>query len=41
VEEDRLLLRRGDGVVEVLPGEVRHLVNGLVEGAARLVDEQV
>ena len=38
VEEGRLLVRRGDSTVEVLPHEVRRLVDALVEGAGRLVD---
>jgi hypothetical protein len=40
VGHDRLLVRRGSDVVEVLAGEVRHLVDALVEGAVRLVDRQ-
>ena len=40
VQEDRLLVRRGSAVVEVLPREVRHLVDALVEAAARLEDEK-
>jgi hypothetical protein len=39
--QDRLLLRRGDDVVEVLPAEVWHLVDALVEGATRVVDRKV
>lgn len=31
VEEDRLLVRRGSAVVEVLPHEVRHLVDAQVQ----------
>jgi hypothetical protein len=40
VGHDRLLVRRGSDVIEVLAGEVRHLVDALVEGAAGLVDGQ-
>jgi hypothetical protein len=40
VEEGRLLVRRGASTVAVLPHEVRHLVDALVEGATRLVDGQ-
>jgi hypothetical protein len=40
VGEDRLLLKRGSAAVEVLPHEVRHLVDALVEAAVRLVDRQ-
>ena len=40
VREDRLLVRRGGAVVKVFPHEVRHLVDALVEAAARLVDRQ-
>jgi hypothetical protein len=40
VGEDRLLVRRGQDVIEVLPGEVRHLVDALVEAAARLVAQK-
>jgi hypothetical protein len=32
IEKDRLLVRRGDDVVEVLPREVRHVVDALVGG---------
>jgi hypothetical protein len=39
VHEDRLLLQRGSAVVEVLPHEVRHLLDALVEAAGRLVDQ--
>jgi hypothetical protein len=35
-----LRVRRGAATVAVSPGEVRHLVAALVEGAARLVDQQ-
>jgi hypothetical protein len=38
VEAGRLLVRRGHAAVEVLPHEVRRLVEALVEGAAKLVD---
>jgi hypothetical protein len=34
IQEDRRLVGRGKAVVEVLPGEVRHLVDALVEAAA-------
>jgi hypothetical protein len=40
VREDRLVLRRGSATVEVPPGEVRHLVDALVEGTLRLVDRK-
>ena len=40
VKRDRLLIGRGSSEVEVFAGEIRHLVNALVEGAARLVDQQ-
>ena len=40
VGEDRLLVRRGDDVVEVLPAEVRHSVDALVEAAASLAGRQ-
>ena len=40
VKRDRLVVRRGQAVVEVLPGEVRHLVNALAEGAGRLVGQK-
>jgi hypothetical protein len=36
VKRDRLVVQRGEAEVEVLPGEIRHLVNALAEGAARL-----
>ena len=39
-KRDRLLVRRGGAEVEVFPSEIRHLVNALVEGAARLVDQK-
>jgi hypothetical protein len=35
VRRDRLLVQRGKAEVEVFAGEIRHLVNALVEGAAR------
>jgi hypothetical protein len=38
IEDGRLLVRCGDAAVEVLPHEVRHLVDALVEGSAKLVD---
>jgi hypothetical protein len=34
-------LRREGAAIIVAPGEVRHLVDALVEAAARVVDEQV
>ena len=37
VKCDRLVVRRGQAVVEVFPGEIRHLVNALAE-AGRLVN---
>ena len=40
VEDGRLLVRRGDDRVVVLPHEVRRLVDALVEGALRLVDQK-
>lgn len=39
VKPDRLVVKRGNDEVEALPGEVRHLVNALVEGAERLGGE--
>jgi hypothetical protein len=41
VRRDRLLIRRGHSEVEVFAGEIRHLVNALVEAGARLVDGQI
>jgi hypothetical protein len=41
VEEGRLLVRRGDSSVEVMPREVRRLVDALVEAATGLVDGQI
>jgi len=41
VKRDRLLIGRGNSEVEVFAGEVRHLVDALVEGAARMVDQQM
>lgn len=38
VKRDRLVVRRGEAEVEVLPGEIRQLVNALAEAAGRLVD---
>ena len=38
VKRDRLLVRRGDAEVEVFPGEIRHLVNALVEAGVRMAD---
>jgi hypothetical protein len=38
VEDERLLMRRGDSTVVVLAHKVRRLVHALVEGAARLVN---
>ena len=40
IEDERLLIRRGSAVVEVLPHEARHLVEAPVEGAAELADGQ-
>lgn len=40
VKRDRLLIQRGEAEVEVFPGEIRHLVNALVEAAVRLVGQQ-
>ena len=40
VKRNRLLIRRGNAAVEVLPGEIRHLVNALAEGAVRLVGQK-
>jgi hypothetical protein len=40
VEDGRLLVRRGDSTVEVLPREVRRLVDALVEGAAGFCHER-
>jgi hypothetical protein len=40
VQGDRLLVRRGGSAVEVLPHEVRHLVDARVEEAARLVERR-
>ena len=40
VEDRQLLVRRGDATVEVLPHEVRRLVDALVERAAGLVDQK-
>jgi hypothetical protein len=34
----RLLARRGQAEVEVLPGEIQHLVNALVGARARVLD---
>ncbi|HSR29056.1 MAG TPA: hypothetical protein VLY63_00725 [Anaerolineae bacterium] len=39
VKRDRLLVRRGRVEMEVLPGEIRHLVNALAEATGRLVDQ--
>ena len=39
-EDGRLLVRRGEAAVEVLPREVRRLVDALVEGAGKLVSRQ-
>jgi hypothetical protein len=33
VKRDRLLIQRGKAEVQVFPGEIRHLVNALAEGA--------
>jgi hypothetical protein len=35
IEEDKRVLRRGDVSLGVLPGEVRHLVDALVEGVGK------
>ena len=40
VRRDRLLIQRGKTEVEVLSGEIRHLVNALVEATARLGDQK-
>jgi hypothetical protein len=40
VEDGRLLVRRGDSTVEVLPHEVQRLVDAPVEGAVGLVDQK-
>ena len=40
VEDGRLVVRRGRTAVEVLPHEVRHLVDALVEGVVSLSDYQ-
>jgi hypothetical protein len=40
IEEDRLVVRGGDVSVAVMSGEVRHSVDALVEGAAKLVGGQ-
>jgi hypothetical protein len=40
VKRDRLVIQRGKAEVEVLPGEIRHLVNALAEAAVRLVDQE-
>ena len=37
-EDGRLVVRRGGAAVEVLPHEMRHLVDALVEAATGLVD---
>ena len=41
VKRDRLLIQRGKAEVEVLPGEIRHLVNALAEAVGRLVDHDI
>ena len=38
VKRDWLLVQRGKAEVEIFLGEIRHLVNTLAEGAARLVN---
>ena len=38
--EGRLVVRRGSASVTLLPSEVRHSVDALVEGAAKLVGGQ-
>jgi hypothetical protein len=40
IEEDRLVVRRGGASVEVRSSEVRHLVDALMEGTAKLVVRQ-
>ncbi len=40
IEEGRLVVRRGEASVTLLPSEVRHSVDALVEGAAKLVGGQ-
>jgi hypothetical protein len=40
VKRDRLLIQRGRAEVEVLPGEIRHLVNALTVAAAGLVNQE-
>jgi hypothetical protein len=40
VREVKLLVRRGAATGEVLPCEVHHLVNALVEAAGRFVDTE-
>ena len=40
VDDGRLLVRRGDSAVEILPHEVRRLVDALVEGVVGLVEGQ-
>jgi hypothetical protein len=40
VGKDRLLVRRGGSTIEVLPHEMRHLVDALVEAAVTLVNRQ-
>jgi hypothetical protein len=37
-KRDRLVVRRGEMQVEVFPGEIRHLVNALVEAAGKVVE---
>ena len=37
VEDGRLLVRRGDATIEVFPGEVRRLVDALVEAGIMVV----
>ena len=41
VNEARLTIRRGDDSVEVLLGEVRHLVGALTDAATRAVNQQI
>jgi hypothetical protein len=40
IDRDLLVLRRGDVSHAVLPGEVRHLVDALVEGKEKLADRK-
>ncbi len=40
IEGGKLLVQRGSAAGEVSPGEVRHLVDALVEGTEKLVGRQ-